>query len=304
MRQVIRVLSLLWVAVGCGDDAGVRATADAAAAVDGPTALDATPASDAAVPAADGAPDATPDAAVDGRGLDPDMVAVPGGPGGMGCDQAVESGLDCNSVSRELPHHVVTLSPFAIDRTEVSQAAWRRCMNAGACPAPTAAWAADPDPETLAATDVTWEMARGYCSWAGKRLPTEAEWERAARGRGQRYPWGAAQPDCDHAPAVDIGCGLARPRIGSRPAGASPYGALDMAGGVAEWVSDWYDAAYYASSPPEDPPGPATGTLRIVRGGSWASEAPELAFRTSFRALSAPDQGLPFIGFRCVRPLP
>jgi len=229
--------------------------------------------------------------------LDMDRVTIPAGPFSMGCNPAIEA--DCASYPDESPYHALTISTFAIDRVEVTQAKYQACIDAGACGTPVAGWPPAADPTLYAVANVTWSNANDYCQWAGGRLPTEAEWEKAARGtQGPTYPWGEDPPDCEHAPAIDDGCGNDQPTVGSAPLGASPYGVLDMAGGLTEWVSDFYDPAYYATSPATDPPGPASGSLHVRRGGGFTSDP--AALRTSARTSTPPD---PAAGFRCARGL-
>lgn len=221
-----------------------------------------------------------------------DMIAIPAGAFEMGCDDAT----DPKCSEDEKPMHHVTLSAFELDRTEVTQAAYTACIADGACQPPSCEWSCEhPD---FPAGCVTWSQANAYCSWAGKRLPSEAEWEKAARGEASnKYPWGASEPSCSLANIA--GCGDALRPVGSFGDGASPYGALDMAGNVVELVADWYADAYYAESPAADPKGPATGKRYGGRGGGFKSDADFV--RASKRDWYDPTDAAPSLGFRCAR---
>jgi len=220
------------------------------------------------------------------------MVTVPAADFDMGCNAQVDSSCEPN----EKPLHTVFLGAFEIDRTEVTQDEYTACVEAQACSTPSCEW-------DCAATDspaacVAWEQAKAYCAWAGKRLPTEAEWEKAARGTdGRMYPWGNEAADCTR---VNMsGCGDQPENVGSHPSGASPYGALDMAGNVVEMVADWYGAEYYAASPASDPKGPATGNRYVGRGGGYRSEA--VWQRASVRDWYDLSDAVSPLGFRCAR---
>jgi formylglycine-generating enzyme required for sulfatase activity len=144
--------------------------------------------------------------------------------------------------------------------------------------------------------EVSWYGAEAYCKWAGVRLPTEAEWEYAARGpEGYTYPWGNKEPSCDLAQYRD--CSGRTVPVSSFPDGASWCDALDMAGNVWEWVDDWYDNNYYDISPSENPPGPISGKYRVLRGGSWFNY-PNFV-RAASRYWILPDLSKDNCGFRC-----
>lgn len=231
------------------------------------------------------------------------MVAVGGGPFMMGCNEA----LDVDCIDDEYPFHEVTLSSFAIDQTEVTAAAYDACVDAGECDAPTTETAFEsiecfPTSGDQPVVCVNWFQARDYCDWRGARLPTEAEWEKAARGGdGRVFPWGNEAPTCSRAHYYTCVGDEGPIAVGSKPAGASPYGALDMAGNVFEWVGDWYSASYYVNSPDVDPPGPLAGTRHALRSSAYYFYA--ISSRTSLRA---PNYDTPTdndantdVGFRC-----
>lgn len=215
------------------------------------------------------------------------MVVVPAGWFLRGQDDGPQS-------SR--PQRWVYLDAFAIDRTEVTNAAFVEFVTT------TGTQVRDLDLQATAerpndpASGIIWKHADAFCQWAGKRLPTEAEWEKAARSAdGRRYPWGD-EWDPSRANTADGGPGDVMP-VGSFPAGASPCGALDMAGNVAEWVTDYFDAAYYSYAPDYNPLGPTRVVDHVLRGGSWASPAAHAL--TFFRDSSHDVTPNSRVGFRC-----
>lgn len=243
-----------------------------------------------------------------------DRVAVPAGPFTMGADRGGEAD--------EHPAHRVTLRAFTIDRLEVTNADYRRCVTAGVCRAPRR-FGPEVERPRQPVVGVAWDDAERYCAWTGGRLPTEAEWEKAARGTdARRFPWGdAPEPDLEHAVFASLLRGPGE--VGARPVGASPYGALDMAGNVWEWVADVYGPFEYAKGERTDPTGPTcaeaeasyrrlraegrsgfTGTNpipetceRVLRGGAWNYPGPGL--RTSNRVHHPPTFHIRYSGFRC-----
>jgi len=235
------------------------------------------------------------------------LLCVPAGEFTMGRDDA--------GMSDQKPAHVVYVDSFWIDKTEVTNQMYSDCVSAGVCALPTktenyldrvtneSGYGQRP------VVYISWDDAQKYCNWVGRRLPTEAEWEKAARGIDQRlYPWGNTW-ESDRANYCDVNCEndgkdsshndghrWTAP-VGTYPDGASPYGALDMAGNVDEWVSDWYDEDYYTESEIDNPTGPLGGDYRVVRGGSWFYES--FRCQTTDRRLSGQSNVTSYIGFRC-----
>ncbi|MBN1657316.1 MAG: SUMF1/EgtB/PvdO family nonheme iron enzyme, partial [Anaerolineae bacterium] len=197
----------------------------------------------------------------------------------------------------EKPAHTVYLDAFWIDRTEVTNAQFQQCVAAGACKVGKM-FNYNPEKDAdISIDEITWAQANAYCSWVGARLPTEAEWEKAARGTdGRKYPWGNGEPNCDKACYEECEC--RRAAADQRTAGASPYGALDMAGNLWEWASDWYDNTYYTRSPARNPQGPDSGSQRVLRGGAYWFARWDL--RTANRWDMTPGDHRNDIGFRCV----
>jgi formylglycine-generating enzyme required for sulfatase activity len=254
------------------------------------------------------------------------MIGIPTGTFQMGSTKAT---------AEELPVHAVTISAFCLDRTEVTLAAYRRCVASGACAenSPTVHWPAIEDVDrdfwstrchgTRTDRDnhpvncIDWDMARAYCTWAGKRLPTEAEWEYAARGTdGRTYPWGNDKPTPDHENACGTECAtndgynttptfgasdgfVATAPVGTFPRGASAFGLLDMGGNVWEWVEDWYQP--YAAGAVKNPQSPANGVGRVLRGGGYSGDTTDDHTMAVKRSQMEPSFRSSSGGVRCAR---
>ena len=263
-----------------------------------------------------------------------DMVLVPAGEFTMGAS------VDRGGLPDEQPIRLVYLGSFLIDRYEVTNAAYLQFVQATNYQAPANAadrltlWEQNrplPGIEQHPVVNVSWLDAVAFCRWANKRLPTEAEWEKAARGTdGRTYPWGNdwsldkansasywAGKTVEFADSTEweafwikgLGAELSKAKglkgeiltmpVGSFPGGASPYGALDMAGNAAEWVQDWYNPNHYRSASLTNPQGPERGAIKAMRGGSWLK--PAISLRTSDRDWGTMDSRPSGTGFRCAR---
>jgi len=231
------------------------------------------------------------------QGDDAPLAMVPAGEFWMGVDGMI--GLE-----DERPRHQVRLDAYQMDVYEVTVARYARFL-AATNREPPSYW------ETVKPTEhgdrpvigVNWDDAEAYCRWAGKRLPTEAEWEKAARGTDERqYPWGNQKPMSDlanYALGARFSYSQVLMPVGKYDNAKSPYGLFDMAGNVWEWTQDWYDGAYYEKSPEKNPAGPEQGQFKVVRGGSW-SDLPKYLL-TYGRFKLPPTTRNSYTGFRCAK---
>ncbi len=226
-----------------------------------------------------------------------EMILIPKGKFTMG---------NGNDDENEQPVHVVDLSAFYIDKYEVNNLSYKECVVSGNCEPPVnsssnsqTTYYDNPLYDTYPVIYVDWEMAKNFCEWRGARLPTEAEWEKSARGTdGRMYPWTG---DVSCASANYKECGKDVVAVGSYENGTSPYGVYDMAGNVWEWVADLYQSDYYATLGDGvlDPMGPTIGNTRVLRGGSWFNSAKSI--RVTIRNDSDPLKTYNYVGFRCAR---
>jgi formylglycine-generating enzyme required for sulfatase activity len=224
------------------------------------------------------------------------MLRLPGGRFMMG------SG-DAKAAPNEKPTHFETVGPFWIDRTEVTVAAYRECVDKHGCRAPARSSATctyDMGDPLLPVSCVPWNDADGFCRASGKRLPREVEWEFAARGATKAlFPWGGSVTSCAVAAtlvtdATGRSCTGKKPaKVGSHPMGASPFGVMDLSGNVEEWTSDWYSESVHESA------APSSGASHTLRGGGWLS-APSMS-RTTSRDWGSVLEAGPNVGFRCVK---
>lgn len=233
-----------------------------------------------------------------------ELVYIPAGNFSMGSNQGD---------SNEQPVHEVYLDAYWMDQFEVTNDQYKLCVADRACTAPAdLAYYNNSTFNHHPVVNINWFQAKTYCQWAGRDLPTEAQWEKAARGEdGRIYPWGDSNPTRDHVNLCDLGCasgsktenfndGYAKTApVGSFPKGSSSYGVHDMAGNVWEWVNDWFEKNYYSSQREwENPSGPTIGKQRVLRGGAWDNS--ELFIRSTNRGWGSPAVFGEDLGIRCV----
>jgi formylglycine-generating enzyme len=236
---------------------------------------------------------------------EPGMIFIPGGEYSRGRAHAhTDSDLPYypNPLRDDLPVRKITIDPFYLDQAEVTNERYVAFLDATKHRRPYH-WIKGQMPAGKAkipVVNVSWDDAVAFCAWDGKkRLPTEAEWERAARGLAERqkYPWGDREPTLK-----DAVFGVQNPEPVCADRNRNYFGLCDMIGNVWEWTSDWYGQKYYETSPDHNPQGPPEGKYRVLRGGSWFDQAGSLQFLTvSYRSWARPNERSETIGFRCAR---
>jgi formylglycine-generating enzyme required for sulfatase activity len=226
-----------------------------------------------------------------------EMVIIPGGTFQMGSEQ----------VDNAKPAHMITLNSFLIDRYEVTNAGYAKCVAAKKCQAPIdkssstrVDYYSNEQYASYPVVNVSWDDADAYCRWRSARLPTEAEWEKAARGGvdGKQFPWGDTTPVCTYDKpngAQIYNCPIKdTAAIASFP--PNHYNLFDMYGNVWEWVNDWYHVSYYNASLDNNPTGPGVGDFKVLRGNGWF---PPSELQIAYRYHADPRTRYNFIGFRC-----
>jgi formylglycine-generating enzyme required for sulfatase activity len=246
----------------------------------------------------------------------PDLeVYVPSGHLWMGC----HDDTDVSCEDDETPGHEVRLDAFYIDRTEVTVGDYERCVEVGHCKSSGLSGYILEGGKFGLSSKCNWKQkaradhplncvshsqAERYCQWTDKRLPTEAEWERAARGGDRRnFAWGDEEPSCD-VTVMANGCGTKTTMpVASKAGDVSAFGVFDMGGNLREWTADWYDDAFYEVSPKDNPTGPETGLSRVARGGNWGVQVAQY-MRVGDRERFVAATRSVHLGFRCARSAP
>lgn len=235
----------------------------------------------------------------------PNMALIPEGIYMMGSMKSLKEldptallQADRHMLGPEDPAHDVFLNAYYVDVYEVSNAEYKKYTEANPKVKAPRHWN-DPkfNQPNQPVVGVSWKEAQGFCHWQKKRLPTEAEWEKASRGtRGIDYPWGNEPPNSSR---LNFNDEKGKPvPVGSYEAGKSDFGVYDLSGNVAEWVQDWHFPEYYLYSPKENPQGPQKGQYKVIRGGNWRNNADDV--RLTYRNATVPSMRNNKIGFRCV----
>lgn len=237
------------------------------------------------------------------------MVLIPQGAFEMGSRKSLREldpvsifQADRHMLGPEDPAHEVILDAYYIDLHEVSNADYKKYIEATGSKTTPRYWNdANFNQPNQPVVGIAWKEAQAFCQWQNKRLPTEAEWEKASRGkRPIKYPWGNEEPDKTRL-NFNSQVGKTTP-VGSYPTGKSDYGLFDLSGNVAEWVQDWHFPEYYLFSPKENPPGPEKSHYKIIRGGNWQNNAEDV--RLTYRNATVPKARSKTIGFRCAASAP
>ena len=268
-------------------------------------------------PTEESTPTATPVPTEITDDLGVEMVLVPEGEFTMGED-VIDAWTECQKWRYDCsldqfedlgPIHQVYLDAFYMDKYEITNALYRDCVDSEVCEQPIkissytrSDYFENPEFDNYPVIYVTWEMANAFCEWREARLPTEAEWEKAARGVDSRtFPWGEGKVGCEYA-NISMPCKGDTTKVGSYPRDVSPYSVYDMAGNVTEWVADWYSENYYEISPFENPPGPEAGKERVVRGSFWInSKITQQEGKIVYRNAPSVKPVYPALGFRCAK---
>lgn len=287
------------------DQEGIISPIEASSSTPSPTVIRSSTPEPSDTPRPTTLPGSTKVSNIDGMTL----VYIPAGVFNMGSTET-----NIGSDYDEYPQHVVSLEAFWINQTVVTNSMYAKFLNAmGNQSVDGNSWLDAGDEDVLIvqrystwqpvggfenhpAVEVSWFGAKAYCQWVGGRLPSEAEWEYAARGTdGRIYPWGDGI-NCENAQYAN--CSGTLLPVDSKPAGASPFGVLGLSGNVWEWVGDWYSDDYFSESPEIQPPGPKDGVTRVLRGGSWEYDWKHL--RAANRRNNGPAVSMHDYGFRCV----
>jgi len=234
-----------------------------------------------------------------------EMVLIPAGPFIMGSRQSLVElnpvdllNTDRHALGPEDPAHETILDDYYIDRFEVTNGDYMKFVQASGAAKPRTHDNPDFNDPRQPVAGVNWKEANAYCEWRGKRLPSEAEWEKAGRGkRPVKYPWGNEAPESSR---LNYNEELNKTTpVGSYEAGKSDYGVHDLSGNVAEWTNDWHLPEYYLFSPKENPPGPEKGQYKVLRGGNWRNNADDV--RLTYRNATIPSLRNLGVGFRCAK---